>query len=424
MMSKTILCTVAEDRYGRKGGIYGATQKHIEELFRNSNFGIDIYFMLTWKMLTQSAFYTENKTLLDDTDASRNGRAYKPYCIKVALSLIDEGDFLIYSDCSPEIWEGVTIDERFSLETLQANCRKANDILTCFVKWSDEEIKAGEFGKHTHRLFTTNLCMDVMQMRFYEDCYMNASGMFVTRKTPVTVKFVDEWVKWNCIDKCCSLGDMNIPNDVSYWDAESHLKSGHRHDQSIAGLLLNSMGWKFAEIRYNEINPYNPLQYALPGELELIDSLPKIEVGDYVQNKEGTLMRVWRIDPGEKYVVGKHEQSCYNTQRKDLKLVIKKEHLSLPEYDHAISVGTSILELLAEIFTPQIFYIYSCTVEMVQQLLLNNEDCILIFGGEPTIQGAEDLLKTFSGWNYKFSLTNAGIVAMPIIVPYAHKKND
>ncbi len=69
------------------------------------------------------------------------------------------------------------------------------------------------------------------------------------------------------------------------------------------------------------MHPYNFLQFCMVGEkYSFIESNPKIEKGDTVINKEGTEMKLWKIE-GDKYVVGALEESCYATDRQNLKLI-------------------------------------------------------------------------------------------------------
>jgi len=100
---KTILVTVSDDRMGRKGGIYRKTQLNMIELLRPFQL-IDEFYMPCWDDIIDTDFYKQNRTLLDHVDPARNGRAYKPFAISEALKKIDEGDILIYQDCSPEMW--------------------------------------------------------------------------------------------------------------------------------------------------------------------------------------------------------------------------------------------------------------------------------------------------------------------------------
>ena len=102
--------------------------------------------------------------------------------------------------------------------------------------------------------------------------YEGGSGFqcvkIVLRKNEKTMKFAQEWLHYNSIDKCCSLADVkeleknnhyteiNYKNHVylkrnggnlNYWKEgikKNKRLHGHRHDQSISGLLLNKLKLK------------------------------------------------------------------------------------------------------------------------------------------------------------------------------------
>jgi hypothetical protein len=77
--------------------------------------------------------------------------------------------------------------------------------------------------------------------------------------------FVEEWLRWNLIDECASLGSSEnepvLPEKCKceYWHDEvsKYGKIGHRHDQSISGLLINKMGNKLVRNQRN----YNFLSF-------------------------------------------------------------------------------------------------------------------------------------------------------------------
>ncbi len=161
--------------------------------------------------------------------------------------------------------------------------------------------------------------------------------MWVIRKTPATVAFVEEWLKWNCIDECASLGPADGDgSNMLYWWQEEHIKMGHRHDQSISGLLINKIGNKLVEIPDDcaGMHPYNPLQYARTDvKYKFIDSINPnksedqnrpLQKGDVVINSKGTEMYVlgFEMVDGVEYVqVGKHPASAYKTVRENLTLL-------------------------------------------------------------------------------------------------------
>ena len=256
-----LLVTVSDDRGGRKGGKYAETQDKIELIFRNNpQFGISNFHMWNWDEIAHTDFYKNNMILLDDIRADRNGRAYKPFVIYEGLKSLKDGDFLIYTDCSPEMWSVMTVDGiidplTYDLNVLKNLCIKNNGILTAYVMWNDKssifyEIAAAktsaykeEYGCHNHANFTLDRCIQKMGLWEYRNSLQHASGTIVLCKSADTLKFVEEWLYWNLIDECAGLGWANIENDTSFWNEEWPIKIGHRHDQSISGLLINKMGY-------------------------------------------------------------------------------------------------------------------------------------------------------------------------------------
>jgi len=279
MMSKVALVTVSDDRSGRKNGKYSETQDRIRTLFeQHVNFGITDLFLWKWEDIIKTNFYLENKKILDHMDPAMNGRCYKPFVIKEALEKLEDGDFLIYNDVSPEWWPAdlYSIDQSvYSLDVILDLCKKNEGILTADTNW----YACGETGDHTHENFTLERCMDRMNMSEYRHGIQHASGMIVLIKSKKSVDFVDEWLKWNVIDECASLGSVEsdpVPPErcvCEYWhdEVERYGKIGHRHDQSISGLLINRMNNKLVK----NVGKYNFLDYCRIGyEYSFIESNP------------------------------------------------------------------------------------------------------------------------------------------------------
>jgi hypothetical protein len=124
---------------------------------------------------------------------------------------------------------------------------------------------------HTHENFTLERCMNKMGMQEYKHGLQHASGMLVFQKSPRSITFVEEWLHWNLIDECASLGPVRaedlsgfsygdtasglngyvvLRKPFDYWNAEvaaDYGKIGHRHDQSISGLLANKLKHKLVK---------------------------------------------------------------------------------------------------------------------------------------------------------------------------------
>lgn len=341
-MSRAILCTVSDDRFGRKDGAYKATQIRIDNLLEASpEFGCEVV-QWDWAKIIETSFYKEHRLLLDNIDPARNGRAYKPFVIFDTLQRVDFGDYVIYNDCSPELWEVVferhkSIPHSYTLNTLRRLVDGNNDILTPFVKWDTKPQLTHGLGIHTHENFTLERCIKRMHAEQHRHDFQHASGFIAIRKTQETLDFMREWLHWNCIDECASMGWAHIPNNYAFWNEEEGLKMGHRHDQSISGLMLNARGAYLIDMPmpYEGINPYNFLQYCRADvKYQFISSInqhqPKpfeIRKGSRVKNEKGVTMRVFEVWPEngvETYRVGIHKESTYKTTAENLTLIIEQ----------------------------------------------------------------------------------------------------
>ncbi len=161
---------------------------------------------------------------------------------------------------------------------------------------------------------------------------MHASGFMCIQKSAKTMQFIEEWLYWNLIDECSCLGRHDIPNDYSYWDHNEELKKmGHRHDQSVSGLLINKHGYKLIDVIYDTpFHTYNFLNFCKPGvKYNFIDpnhnpeTERRIKKGDTVinaQGKELIVFEVWPKDGIEILHIGLHRESLYATTAVDVKL--------------------------------------------------------------------------------------------------------
>lgn len=246
-MAKSVLVTFSDDRSGRKHGLYGSTQKHITDLFSKCpEFGLSRVQAWTFEELKETAFYKEHQAQLDEKDPDTNGRAYKPFVILEALKSLNDGDYLAYTDTSPEMWLSVKDinAERFHMRVLQKLCDENDGILTAFTGWP-----TSFDGHHNHENFTSVECLDAMDANQYRYCTQHASGMWVLKKSPDVVQFITEWLKWNLDPRCYRL------------NSETYIKSqkiGHRTDQSISGILINKRRHRLV------IGPVKPIPGAPP----------------------------------------------------------------------------------------------------------------------------------------------------------------
>jgi hypothetical protein len=274
MTSRIIFVTVADDRYNRKGGNYGLIQDSVKQfLLRNPILGITDYLFLKWEDIIKTQFYIDNKNMLDNPDPSINGRCYKPYAILEALQIIDDGDYLIYNDVSPELWNNYihnnNINDNYDINIIKQLCCNNNGILTAAViTYPDSD---APYGYHTHEHYTLECCINRMGLQEYKYSLQHASGMIVLQKSNKTVEFVNEWYKYNIIDECASLESIPPNKNCNFWGDETELygKMGHRHDQSISGLLINKLNNKLVI----PINGYNFLSFCMKNiNYDFVDS--------------------------------------------------------------------------------------------------------------------------------------------------------
>lgn len=249
---KTILVTVADDRAGRKGGQYSATQARIREVLGD---------WIEQKHYTIDDF-GECDPLMVHTDAGKNGRVYKPWSILDALLELEDGDFLIYNDCSPELWKKAPDLANYDLSVIQKLTRQAGDFLVPFVKWDRQRLGPDDLGIHTHRYFTLDSCLAMMEADACRDSYLCASGMICIRKTEYTVSLVEKWLAYNRVPECACYNIDETEN--SYWDGQRGQKLGNRHDQSVLSVVLNQEDFSFVDIVHSELNPHNFLNFCLP----------------------------------------------------------------------------------------------------------------------------------------------------------------
>lgn len=270
MSNKLFFTTVSDDRFGRKGGIYSQTQDHIRVLLESyKHLNISELFFWKFEDLKSTDFYKENSEILNHPDPAINGRCYKPFVILDSLMRINDGDFLIYNDVSPEHWQNLSFEsEIFDTEILKDLCTANSGILSTETIWTVDS----EVAPHTHENFTTEICMDTMGMKNYIHSLQHASGFMVFRKDKAVMEFVKEWLKWNLIPECASLSSLDgkqqyfIPGKI-----------GHRHDQSISGLLLNAMNQKLVK----NVGGFNFIYYCRKGfNYEFIPT--NIPASDYV----------------------------------------------------------------------------------------------------------------------------------------------
>lgn len=137
---------------------------------------------------------------------------WKPYILKDALSKINEGDYLIYTDSGVAYEESVT----WLLEAMQ---KEHTDIM-CFAS------PASEYRWTKHDAFVLMGCED----DFYKLSPQCCGGYMIFRNTEKSRSFIDDFLHFAC--------DSRIISDLPSTLGEEHPEFlENRHDQTIWSLL-------------------------------------------------------------------------------------------------------------------------------------------------------------------------------------------
>lgn len=175
-------------------------------------FGIDEVFSYTKKDIRKTEFYIKHKDILD----CPRGAGYwlwKPYCILDAMSRIDNGDLIFYSDAGVEIIE--------DLSPLFDLCVRQGGILI--------------FRAHDqlNRIWVKRDCFVLMHCdleKYWNGEHVSAGyGFYI--KNDRTVNFLREWLDYGCNPNIITdlPNTCGLPNFPEFKD--------HRHDQAILALL-------------------------------------------------------------------------------------------------------------------------------------------------------------------------------------------
>jgi len=174
-------------------------------------FGVTDVRPWTQEMLHRTAFYSENKAILD-LERGAGYWLWKPFIIAETLKELEEGDCLIYSDSGIE----VVAD------------------LTPLVRIASERDRVLFSGTGRCCQWTKRDCfyfLNADEPIFYEAQVVDASFMVLMKNSSVN-NFIAEWLK-SCRDPRILTDQPNtsgLPNLPGFID--------HRHDQSVLSILV------------------------------------------------------------------------------------------------------------------------------------------------------------------------------------------
>jgi len=174
--------------------------------------GIDTVFSHDFEELKGTAFYLENKKILDQPKGIGYW-AWKPYIILQAMQSLDEGDVVVYGDCGHEIIA--------SLEPLIKICTEETPVLL-FAN-----------GNLINAHWTKRDCfveMDCDQWKYWYGRQVDAS-FSLYRKSRESIQFLDDWQHYCANEKALT----DLPNQDGKKNLPGYIQ--HRWDQSILSLL-------------------------------------------------------------------------------------------------------------------------------------------------------------------------------------------
>ncbi|MCF2152070.1 hypothetical protein IQ276_037870 [Desmonostoc muscorum LEGE 12446] len=210
------LLNYADDRFGRKSGLYRQNQLNLNLTAREQ--GITNIVSWSEEDLLKTNFYVQNRIYLDKS-ILENGYVFKPYIILDILNKIQDGDIVFYYDCGP--W-GV----KRSLQILVDLCISNKGTFFHQIKF--------ENSHWTKR--DTFVYMDCDQPQYYKAKQVQATWMLL-EKNNFTLKFVSEWLRYNLDERIAS---RHLENTCGLPDLPGFQQ--HRCDQSILTNLVVKYG--------------------------------------------------------------------------------------------------------------------------------------------------------------------------------------
>ena len=225
--------TYSDDRGKRKNGLYRETQKSMDRVW---DLHPDVHTVVdkTEHDLLKTAFYRKHQRVLDSDNTTRDsGCMWKIYFLLQELREMsrDEGGckYLLYHDCSPEIWNFKTDYSKISLQPLIAKCEKNRGVLIGGT--------ANWFPGHTHRRWTSPKCMEVMDATEHRDKQQDCASWILIQPNPFTVSFFAEVLRFIEMEDCYSC----VKNKAHDQSIEPAFRE-HRGEQSVLSLLLYKYG--------------------------------------------------------------------------------------------------------------------------------------------------------------------------------------
>lgn len=174
--------------------------------------------------LAHSGFY---KTHLDIFSAPNYGYLFKPFIIRQVMDKIPKGGVVLWVDSSHEIISDPQV----------------------LIEWA---VNHKGFFIHDHKNVKRNrswtrrsafVLIDCDSERYW-DAHMMQANQLLFVKSPRTMQFVDEWIRW-CTDSRIILGADIGKNELPEF-ANKNLALDHRFEQAVLSILVEKYCMEYA----------------------------------------------------------------------------------------------------------------------------------------------------------------------------------
>lgn len=212
------LLNYADDRFGRKGAVFGRAQRAMSESAMRH--GIDSVASWNWERLSETDFYHRHRSYLD-RPYHLNGFVFKPYLTLQTLREINDGDILIYYDSG----EGSHVFDA-SVEPLVRMCVANGG--TLIHQWGE-----------TNQKWTKRDCFFFMGLdspACHKAIAMQATW-FVLEKNPFTLRLAEEYLRHTLDERIASYENRRV---CGLRDLPGFVEN--RGDQSVLSLLAHKYG--------------------------------------------------------------------------------------------------------------------------------------------------------------------------------------
>jgi hypothetical protein len=165
--------------------------------------------------MIEKTFLDKHETFMQNNKRGHGFWIWKPQIVLQSLNSIPDGEILIYAD------SGCSMN-RFGID-------KLNDYVNKAKYQSKTGIVCFQMPQHLEEQWTKQKLFDVLDCESYKKTPQIHATTFIIKKSPESMKLVEEWVKLS------QIYDLIDESDISEQISPPFIE--FRHDQSIWSLL-------------------------------------------------------------------------------------------------------------------------------------------------------------------------------------------